>query len=292
MGLFYNNDVAGKGIAKNGAKKKPFFRFWELFANKFWVFFQLNLIYILFCLPVVTFGPATAALTAMMRNIYLERPQFIWHDYVQYFKKNFKQSFFIGIIDVAAAVVFIMTFIQYSGHENMDTATKVLYWLSTAAQVLFLLMNFYIYPQIAALDLRMGGIIKNSAILMFVNLPAELIVLAFLMGFVALLLYFTLPMLFLLPFLPGAWLVFLSVFCCYPAIQRLIINPFYESRGEINPEIPDWELDDDDFVDDDDDEDEVVFTDQGGKEEPIDLRAERKRERQNAKSKGKGRVIK
>lgn len=284
MGLFYNNDVSGKGVAKNGPKKKPFFRFWELFANKFWTFFKLNLIYVLFCLPIVTFGPATAALTAMMRNIYLERPQFVWHDFVQYFKKNFKQAFGIGIVDLAAVAVSIIGFVQYSTQESADTSIHVLFLLSTAAQVLFLLMNFYIYPQIAALDLKMSGIIKNSVILLFVNLPAELIVLVIVMAFVALFMFFTIPMLFLLPFIPGAWLVFLSVFCCYPAIQKHIINPFYENNGEVNPEIPDWELDDED----DESENEAVFEDRGGKEEPIDLRAERKR-----KGGGKGgKVIK
>ena len=88
MGFFYRNDVAGPGVAKNGPKKKPFFRFWEIFANKFWTFFKINLIYFLFCIPIVTFGPATAAMTALMRNIYLERPQFIFHDFFEQFKKN------------------------------------------------------------------------------------------------------------------------------------------------------------------------------------------------------------
>ena len=74
MGLFYNDKEAGSGVAKNGPKKRPFFRFFEIFANKFWVFFQINLIYVLFCLPIVTFGPATAAMTALMRNTYLEKP--------------------------------------------------------------------------------------------------------------------------------------------------------------------------------------------------------------------------
>ena len=35
---------AGKGVDKNGPRKKPFFLFWEIFGNKFWKFFQINLI--------------------------------------------------------------------------------------------------------------------------------------------------------------------------------------------------------------------------------------------------------
>lgn len=266
MGLFYNNNVSGSGVAK-GAKKKPFFRFWELFANKFWDFFKLNMIYVLFCLPVVTIGPATAALTAMMRNIYLERPQFIWHDFVKYFKANFKQALFVGILDVAAVAVCVITFIGYMRMPNADTTFKVVYVLSMAVHALFFMMNFYIYPQIVALDLKLGNIFRNALIMVFVNLPGELITLAVTAAIGAVFVFFTLPAVFFLPFVPGAWLVFLSVFCCYPAIQKYIINPFYEQSGETNPEIPDWELEEDG--------EETVFADNGGAEEPVRLKKEK-----------------
>lgn len=271
MGLFYNNNVAGSGVSKNGRRKKPFFRFWELFANKFWTFFRMNLIYVLACVPVVTFGPATAALTAMMRNVYLERSQFIWHDFWKEFKKNFKQSFIIGIVDLAAIAIALITYQQFANAPETDKTMKAAYVGSFAIQLVFLLMNFYIYPQIVALDMKLGGILKNSLILVFVNLPGELIVLAFIVGFASLLVFFLFPAVFFLPFIPGAWLVFLSVFCCYPAIQKLIINPYYEQSGEPNPEIPDWELEEE--------ESDAVFEDRGGKEEAIDLRGEKKKGR-------------
>ncbi|MCM1166339.1 MAG: DUF624 domain-containing protein [Lachnospiraceae bacterium] len=260
MGLFYNNNVAGSGVSKNGPKKKPFFRYWELFANKFWTFFKINLVYFLFCIPIVTFGPATAAMTALMRNIYLERPQFIFHDFWQQFKKNFKQSFIIGMLDIFVIGLSILTFWYYSLHPDMDTGAKVLYVLAIAAQVLFVMMNFYIYPQIVSLNLGMGGIIKNSVILVFVNLWGELITLACFAAYSALVMFFHIFVLTLAPLVPFAWLAFTSVFCCYPAIQKYIINPYYEQRGERNPELPE------------EDEEEAVFEDMGGKEEPLDLR--------------------
>lgn len=273
MGLFYNNNVAGRGVSKR-RKKKPFFRFWELFFDKFWTFFTLNLIYIVACLPVVTFGPATAALTAMMRNVYLERPQFIWHDFWSEFKKNFKQSIVIGLVDLAAVAVALLSYRQYLSTEEMTSSLRLMFIGSFAAQTIFLLMNFYIYPQIAALEMKLGQILKNSVILVFANLPGELIVLAFLVGFASLLMFFTLPAVFFLPFIPGAWMIFLSVFCCYPAIQKLIINPYYEQIGEPNPEIPEWELEDSEAKNG-----ESVFADQGGNEAPISLREEKKKGR-------------
>ena len=87
MGLFGGNyNDSGAGVAKKAPQKKTIFRFFDSFANKFWVLIEINFIYVLFCLPIVTFGPATAAMTKLMRNIYLEKPQFIFHDFFKAFK--------------------------------------------------------------------------------------------------------------------------------------------------------------------------------------------------------------
>ncbi len=265
MGLFYNNNVAGKGVSKNTAPKKPFARFRELFFAKFWTLFRINLVYFLFCIPIVTFGPATAAMTSLMRDIYLGRPIFVFHDFFKQFKKNFKQSFFIGILDVAAMAGLYFCLYQFAMLEERSTENLVLMGVCVAAEVLFLLVNFYIYPQIVAVDINLGAIFKNAVILMFVNLGGELISLVFFVGYAILAINFPIIVLVLFPFLPAAGLAFLSVFCCYPAIQKFLINPYYEKSGEKNPELPD------------DSGEEALFQDMGGTEAPIDARGDKGR---------------
>ncbi len=265
MGLFYNNNEAGSGVSKNKGQKRPFFRFCEMFANKFWTFFKINLIYFAFCIPIVTFGPATAAMTALMRNIYLERPQFIFHDFLKEFKKNFKQSFMVGMVDVAFISLAVFGYMFYSVSIDETDYYWLFYALMMAAAVIFMLINFYIYPQIVALDLKMGSIIKNSVILAFVNLKGNLVALAAYIVYILLLMFFNIYVLTLAPLVPFAWLGFISVFCCYPAIQKYIINPFYEAKGEKNPELAINEGEG------------VIFEDKGGSEAPIKLKDKDKR---------------
>ncbi len=236
-----------------------------MFGNKFWTFFKINLIYFVFCIPIVTFGPATAAMTALMRNIYLERPQFIFHDFWKEFKKNFKQSFVIGVVDVAFIALTVFGYMFYSVSINETDYYWLFYALMMAAEVIFLLINFYIYPQIVALDLRMGAIIKNSVILAFVNLKGNLITLAGYLVYAVLLMFFNIYVLMLTPLVPFAWLGFLTVFNSYPAIQKFIINPFYEAKGEKNPELAVNEGED------------VIFEDKGGSEAPIKIKDKDKR---------------
>lgn len=276
MGLFYNNNVSGPGVPKNAPKKNPFLRFWELFANKFWDFFKINLIYFLFCIPIVTIGPATAAMTALMRNICLERPQFVFYDFRQEFKKNFKQGLAVGLLDILVAAVFVFSFLLFITLKEPTTADSIVFAVSTAATVLFFIMNFYIYPQIAALDLKLLDIFRNALVLSFLNIGAELIVLVFVAGYLFLAVNFPVFVLPLVPFLPLAWLGFLSVYCCYPAIQKHIIIPYYKLTGEKNPEIPDYA-------------EEAIFEDKGGSEESVDLNVKSK---SSAVKRSGGKIIK
>ncbi len=260
MGLFFNNNAAGPGVSKH-EHKKPLARFWELFTNKFWTFFLINMVYFLFCVPLVTIGPATAALTAIMRNIYLERPQFIFHDFRIFFKQNFKKSFFVGILDIAAAVGLAFSISLFPVIPDGETVLKIFFVLSVIAELLFLVMSFYIYPQIVALDLRLIQIIENSLILVCTNPLGELIAAAFIAGYAVLFLTIPLIAASLMPFVPLAWLAFITFFCCYPAVQKHLIVPYYEKTGERNPEIPEWM----------DDEELALFKDAGGKEKAIKI---------------------
>ncbi len=259
MGLFYKNEVAGSGVSRNPGNRASFSRYWKLLFRKFGTLFKINVVYFLFCLPIVTFGPATAAMTAMMRNIYLERPQFIFHDFFKLFKENFKKSLFIGLLDVSAAASTYLLLSQWTSAQETDA--RVLVAVGVGLEALFALANFYIYQQIAALDLPFGSIVKNALILMCANLKG-LIVLALFVGYALLIWTFPIPTLSLMPFLPLSWLGYTAVFCCYPTIQKHLINPYYERTGEKNPE------------DAETDEEKALFTDMGGKESPINAARE------------------
>lgn len=299
MGLFYNYNESGKGIAKNGPKKKPFFRFWEQFAGKFWKLITLNFVYvvtsgiafviagllisgrtknfyfILIGLPVIVlFGPATAAASQVVRKFTLEKPIFMMDEYKTAFKNNFKQALPVGIFDVLFFSAFIYGAMFYGHIIDQDSSVKnyAMIIISTAIASYFLMAHFYIYLEIVSLTLPLGKIIKNALLLTVmgikVNIISFVVFVTFIMGIVLLFPY----SIFVLPVLPFGWLFFLCAFNSYPVIQKYIINPFYESQGMKNPELPE-----------EPDDEEKIFTDRGGTEEVI---------KKKANIKASGRVIK
>lgn len=258
MGLFYKNEVAGSGVSKDRSGERSFSGYWKLLFRKSGTILKINFVYFLFCLPIVTFGPATAAMTAMMRNIYLERPQFILHDFFKLFKENFKKSLFIGILDAAAMVSTYLLLAFFFGNPETASSQKMLVYVCVGLEALFVLANFYIYQQIAALDLPFISIVKNALILMCANLKG-LIVLALFAGYGFLVWTFPLIALIAAPIFPLAWLGYTAVFCCYPTIRKYLIDPYYERTGEKNPEIIET------------DEEKALFRDRGGSERPINI---------------------
>ncbi len=294
-------DRAGVGIAKNAPKKKGFFRYMEIFGRKFWKLLELNVIYFLCFLPLgaaavffllwgsgalrsgwilsliftllfmVIFGPATAAHTKVLKNFVMEKPTFLLHDFIRTFRSEFKHAAIVGFLDcviaccIAAACYVYPKLIDQTGSNFY----YVLFAITISFGLIVILMNFYVFLMMISTNLSLKNTLKNSLALGIVALKNNVITLLIVGGVIALYVLalvfinirYSMILLFLLPFLPASWLGLAVVFRCYPMIQKYIINPFYEQRGEVNPEL---------MADEPKDDEEIVFEDMGGKEKPME----------------------
>ncbi|MCL2633332.1 MAG: DUF624 domain-containing protein [Oscillospiraceae bacterium] len=272
MGLFYHPQKSGKGVAKREAEKRPFFKFWELFGRKFWKLLQLNVLYLLLCIPIVTIGPATAALTQVMRKFVVEQPIFVFEEFFSSFKRNFKQAFIVGLLDVVFILFFLVTLFDYSSRINADPdiMNYAMIAMTMVSGVIFLTLNLYIYPQIVSLQLSLPAMFKNAVILGVAGLKRNAVTVLCYIGVISVFVL-TLPYsVAFLPLAPFSWLAFLSVFNAYPVIQQYIVNPYYEAKGEINPESPDYDggvsVTGEDGEEVKKEEIKPLFTDLGGRE--------------------------
>ena len=300
MGLFGSNyERAGSGIAKNAPKKKGFFRFFEIFGRKFWKLFELNLLYFLSFLPVigavvlalaissqlgiilaaaclvlfaVIIGPATAAHTKILKNFVMEKPTFLVHDFFKAFRSEFKYSCIVGVLDCLLACCISAAFYVYPKLIE-QSGSKV----------------YYIFFAITNLSLK--NVLKNSLALSVVALKTNIIttlilaavIAVYVLVFMFVNIKYSMILLFLLPFMPASWLGLVITFQSYPIIQKYIINPYYEQRGEVNPELAQVSAS----------EEETVFEDMGGKEKPIEppKKAGGKQSGGGRTHKGKGKII-
>lgn len=263
------------GIPKAPMEKKGLFKFTEVYGRRVWQLMGLNILYLITIIPIITIGPATCAMTKVVRNWSQERNAFLWADYWEAFKKNFKQGFLMGIIDIIFTVGFAVAIPTYMEWSKQTQLMYVALVLCLAFGIVFFMMHFYIYLMIVSTTLSLRQILKNSFFLVSLGIKKSLwtLFIWLIVGFSSFLFFpYSIYIIF---FWPLSFCCFVCSFNCYPVIRKYVIQPYYDQRGEDNPEF--------DYLKTDD---TALFEDMGGKEE-----APEKTEKSKDKNKGKPKTI-
>lgn len=254
FGLF-NYSKPGPGVRKDEPKRSRFVQFFVLTQRKFWKLIQLNLLYILFCIPIVTIGPATSAMVYMLRQFATERPIFLFSDFWDAFKLNFKQSFIYSIIWALGMGIFGTAILFYWQNGVSNIWMYIPLGICIMILVLSTMANFYINLMIVTLDLKLTAIIKNGFLLSILCLKTNLISLLIYVVFWVLIVLFFPITLFVLLFLGFSFMRFVTVYNAYPGIKKYAIDPYLKSLEEGDEE-------DGSGKEEEADADDVVFQDE------------------------------
>lgn len=300
MGLFSSNyDRVGPGVPKNPNAKAPIFKFFEIYFNHFSKLVILNLLfiiallpfalvflveylnlgetaytvvfYIVFCLLGSVIGPACCGMMKICRNIATERPVFLWHDFWKAVKSNLKQGLVMGLIDSVAIVLMSFAFPIYFSMSEQNSVFYIPFVICLICTFVFVMMHFYIYLFIVSTNLTLWQILKNSFYLTAIEIKTSIINLlltVLILAVVVLLWPYTSFLIVVFPSLMGLMYAFNN----FPAIRKYVIQPYYDARGEKNPEFA--------YMDN---EDESVFTDTPETEIPQDAPKASKSKRKTVK---------
>ena len=113
MSIFQSYWKEGPGVEKDAPQKRGLALFCEIFLREAWSLIELNLIFVLFSLPVVTIGPALGAMTTVTMRMVRDKNSYVWKDFVKGEYKGRGFVFWVVIsvlIDVAAFVFFDLAF--------------------------------------------------------------------------------------------------------------------------------------------------------------------------------------
>lgn len=232
MGLFNNYMKEGKGVSKE-EKTPRFILFFQIFFRKFWNLVMLNMLYVIFCIPVVTIGPATAGMTKVLRNYAREEHAFVWGDFIETFKKNFKQAFLFSALDL-----FVLSFLIVDLLSIYNVTNQILSIVSMAAIFLsltiWIFMRYYIYIMMITFRLTFRQLLKNAFIFCWAGFLRNLLLTAFLVLITYLAVQY-LSIIYLIFFL---FIIYFSLcgllinFMVYPLIKKHMIDGFDPATGE------------------------------------------------------------
>lgn len=230
MGMFSQYTKEGHGISKEQANAPSFIQFFRILGTRFWSLIILNLLYILFCLPIITIGPATAGMVKVLRNWSRREHAFVWGDFWETFKNNFKQSFVVGLINLVVfpILVYDLWFFWANG-------AHVFYVILIAASaVIWLFMNYYIFTMLITFRLKLTQLYKNAFIFAWAGMLRNIFISAIIASVCWLFLVFrSSPLVWLIYFccfIGFAWYVI--TFITYPLIKKTMIDGFDPKTGK------------------------------------------------------------
>ncbi len=259
FGLF-NYAKEGPGVAKNAPKKRTFFAFMDIYGRKFWKLAVAGLLWAVTSLPLVTRGWADAGLTFITRNFSREKHAFIKEDFFETVKKNRKNALIIGIINLIVTGILIYNLLllipvmipgvyalfgvaakDIPAARDLSTLEMVILALSLMGYVTFTWMKYYIPFLMITFKLTIKQVYKNAFLFAGANMKVNLLVSAVLIAVYAVLVGALLlfPNIFMLTVVlvlgvsvVPAFRSFLIQYSIFPAIKRLIIDPYYEKNPD------------------------------------------------------------
>lgn len=230
-----NYAKVGKGVKKSEQSKRRFFEFFDIFFRKFFNLIKLNLLYVLFCIPIVTIGGATAALFKIAKLYHEGKPVFLFSDFFESFKSCFWQGLIMSIINAGLIFACIQSFIFY----YTQTYLNLWYYLPLAligfVSLTLIFAGFYSYILISSVNLSMYAVLKNSLMLAFLGTKTNFLTLLF-TGIIVVpsLLYypFTTPLFIVFVF---SFSAFITSFNSFQYVYKYVIRPYYFTNNLPDP---------------------------------------------------------
>ncbi len=234
--MYYGNPNK-PDLKKEDVQEGPIKLFFVVLQVRFWKLIQLNLLYSIFWVPafIVTYinlmamaqspevlqtaenvrgfvltmliqlvpcmliaGPATAGTTYVIRNWARDEHAWIWSDFKDAWKQNWKESLLIMLINGLAMIVFYVNLIFYTVQAQQSLLFVVLRYLIIMMGIIYALMNMFIFPMLVTYKLKLKDIFKNSIIFTIAELPRAFVI--FLLAFLifGVVFYYSIP--FIIPF--------------------------------------------------------------------------------------------
>ena len=144
----------------------------------------LTLIYLVFCIPIVTIGAATTSLYYVSAKVLRHNRSYVWREFWSSFKTNFLQSTIVWVI---TAILIVLLFFNFQ-IVNVSADAKGGYLIGAYLAILFILLciSCYVYPIISRFGTRLSQILRLSLYCAFRHFLHTIVLLAILAAAVGL----------------------------------------------------------------------------------------------------------
>lgn len=232
MGLFNSYLKEGPGIEKDAPVRRGPALFFEILAREAWGLVKLNLLFVLFCLPVVTIGPALGGMTTVVMKMVRDKNSYIWRDFWDAFRRDFLKFWLLGLTGLVLLAALLVTLLVYLPRIGLGPLYMALFTAGLLLCFVGGLAWLYVYPLAAVTDLSLKLVLKDALLLglgcMKHSVPGLLVCLA-LTAPAALAFPESVPVLILIGF---SLTSFVACFAAWPGIRTYAVRQEDENKEE------------------------------------------------------------
>lgn len=139
--------------------------------------FILNILFILFSLPIITIGPSITAMYTITLKMVKNEESYIVRGFWDAFKSNFKQSTIIWLIMlVSGAFIGFDIYLAYCSEFSFG---NIIFYIFLAIAVIYIMIFSFIFPLESKFDNPINNSFKNALFMGIVHMfPWTLIIIA------------------------------------------------------------------------------------------------------------------
>lgn len=166
--------------------------------NKFTDCMLLSILFLICCIPVFTIGTAASSLYHTAYKVLRSDRGYIFRDYVESFRDNFKQTVPVWLLTLALGAVLAADWnimLQFARNENF---LSILTAILIIGMSVVLAWTAYLFPYMARFENTRRQSMKNAILMVVAYLPMTIVMLA-LMVAAAFLFYMAPPLILFLP---------------------------------------------------------------------------------------------
>ena len=182
----------------------------------------LNVLFVAFCIPIVTIPAAMTAMSKVMMRMLMDKTTYVFVDFLAAFKKEWKRA------TVAGLILFpLLLTTGFGVYYYFVTADFLLMIIPSVFFVMLFMAGFYLFPMIGMIDIGLKSAIKNAFLLVFLRLSQNILAFGLIMIitlFVLTNLPYTIPVLMIGFF---ALVGLIIVYCAYTGLRK------YVNAGEL-----------------------------------------------------------
>lgn len=145
------------------------------FMNTTAQFIALNIVFIICCLPIITIGPALAALYQVTLREVRGEHGYLIRKFFQHFKEMFTQAFLVFVIFFAIFSILLFNIAFWNGLSGI--VANVILVVICILLLLAVSTFLYIFPLMARFRNRIWLTMKNAFIIALANLKKTLLLL-------------------------------------------------------------------------------------------------------------------